>query len=114
MHPSNVHQNSDFLRILVIKWTSSHLFALAFLSLMQKLIEIIVLLFWKDEYVKGNNNKKSAKGITLFLLINAIKSKKIECPFVSMGAGRIHILQGQAVCYARKENSIVIPSLEFF
>lgn len=82
---------------------------------MQKLIEIIVLLFWKDEYVKcNNNNKKSAKGITLFLLINAIKSEKIECPFVSIGAGRIHILQGQAVCYARKENSIVIPSEEFF
>lgn len=33
----------------------------------------------------NNNNKKSAKGVSLFLLINAIKSEKRECPFVSIG-----------------------------
>ena len=52
---------------------------------MPKIIEIIILLFLKDEcQMSPRSKKKSDKGVT-FSLINAIKSEKTESPFVNTG-----------------------------
>lgn len=34
----------------------------------------------------------SGKGVTLFLLINAIKSEKVECLFVNIGRLRVELI----------------------